>query len=99
MVLRREHKEPPRWARAFNRGFSKATDHYESGVAFMIRRGGIALILYAVMIAATVYFFRTTPTSLVPEEDQGFYIAAVILPDGSSLERTDKVVQQVVASV
>jgi multidrug efflux pump len=99
MILRPHDREPPRWARWFNRNFAKATDHYENGVAFMIRRGGIALILYAVMIAATVYFFRTTPTSLVPEEDQGFYIAAVILPDGSSLERTDKVVQQVVSSV
>jgi hydrophobe/amphiphile efflux-1 (HAE1) family protein len=32
----------------------------------------------------------------VPDEDQGFYIAAVILPDGSSLQRTDKVVNEVV---
>ena len=36
-----------------------------------------------------------TPGSLVPDEDQGFYIAAVILPDGATLERTDKVVKQV----
>ena len=33
-----------------------------------------------------------TPGSLVPDEDQGFYISAVILPDGATLERTDKVV-------
>ena len=31
----------------------------------------------------------------MPDEDQGFYIGAVILPDGATLERTDKVVQQV----
>ena len=99
MVLRREHKEPAGWGRWFNRMFGRATDRYESGVAWMIRRGGIAAAIYAVMIGATAFFFMHTPTSLVPEEDQGFYIAAVILPDGSSLERTDKVVQQVVASV
>jgi hypothetical protein len=29
-----------------------------------------------------------------PDEDQGFYIAAVILPDGATLERTDKVVDE-----
>jgi len=99
MVLRKEHREPARWARWFNRRFAWTTDRYESGVAWMIRRGGLVVVLYLVMIAATAFFFKTTATSLVPEEDQGFYIAAVILPDGSSLERTDKVVQQVVASV
>ena len=36
--------------------------------------------------------WRITPGSLVPDEDQGFYISAVILPDGATLERTDKVV-------
>ena len=99
MILKHERKEPARWARAFNRWFGRVTDRYESGVAWMIRRGLVVLILYGVMILATAFLFRTTPTSLVPEEDQGFYIAAVILPDGSSLERTDKVVQQVVSSI
>ncbi|MEP7261820.1 MAG: efflux RND transporter permease subunit, partial [Usitatibacter sp.] len=99
MILRREHKEPPAWARWFNTKFARATSRYENGVAWMIRRGGLVVIVYLVMIGATAFFFKTTPTSLVPEEDQGFYIAAVILPDGSSLERTDKVVQQVVSSV
>src|SRR3954465_11953825 len=32
---------------AFNRGFARATDHYESGVAWMIRRGGVGLVLFA----------------------------------------------------
>ncbi|QJR11941.1 Efflux pump membrane transporter BepE [Usitatibacter rugosus] len=100
MVLRpHDEAHEARWARWFNRNFAKATDRYENGVAWMIRRGGLVLALYAVMIGVTAFFFWRTPTSLVPEEDQGFYIAAVILPDGSSLERTDKVVQQVVSSV
>jgi multidrug efflux pump len=99
MMLRKEHREPAAWARWFNRRFLWTTDRYESGVAWMIRRGGVVLVLYLAMIAATAFLFKTTATSLVPEEDQGFYIAAVILPDGSSLERTDAVVQRVVASV
>ena len=99
MLKPHDQAKEPRWARAFNRFFARTTDRYEDGVAWMIRRGGIALVLYGIMIAASAYFFLTTPTSLVPEEDQGFYIAAVILPDGSSLERTDKVVQQVVSSI
>ena len=47
------------------------------------------------MVALAAVLWRATPGSLVPDEDQGFYIAAVILPDGSSLQRTDKVVSEV----
>src|SRR5262249_19865889 len=54
---------------------------------------GVALFL--VMVAGTAMLWRITPGSLVPDEDQGFYIAAVYLPDGSSLQRTDEVVKQV----
>ena len=83
----------------FNRGFGRVTDHYESGVAWMIRRGGIGLALFAVMVGAAVFLWRITPGSLVPDEDQGFYIAAVILPDGATLQRTDKVVGEVLKAI
>src|SRR5690242_570808 len=99
LIMKREHKQPGRFFQAFNRGFAKVTDKYEDGVAFMIRRGGIALTLFVVMVAATAFLWLRTPGSLVPEEDQGFYIAVVLLPNGSSLERTDEMVQKVVASI
>ena len=83
----------------FNRVFGRATDHYESGVAWMIRRGGIGLLLFAIMVAAAAWLWRITPGSLVPDEDQGFYIAAVVLPDGATLERTDKVVGEVLKAI
>ncbi|HXF77463.1 MAG TPA: multidrug efflux RND transporter permease subunit [Usitatibacter sp.] len=99
LILKREHKQPGRFFGAFNRGFATVTDKYEDGVAFMIRRGGIALTLFAVMVALAGFLWWKTPGSLVPEEDQGFYIAVVLLPNGSSLERTDEMVQKVVASI
>ncbi|PRD18443.1 UNVERIFIED_CONTAM: bepE [Trichonephila clavipes] len=51
------------------------------------------------MIAATIGLWQNTPGSLVPDEDQGYYISAIFLPDGSSLERTEQVTQQVVEAV
>ncbi|WP_374663228.1 efflux RND transporter permease subunit [Ramlibacter sp.] len=95
LILKREHKGENRVFAAFNRGFGAVTHHYTSGVGFLLRRGGIALALFVGMVAVTAGLWRATPGSLVPDEDQGFYIAAVILPDGASLERTDKVVNQV----
>jgi AcrB/AcrD/AcrF family protein len=96
IVLKPEAERKQRgFFRWFNNGFARATDHYESGVAWIIRRGGIGLALFGCMVAAAAWLWHITPGSLVPDEDQGFYIAAVILPDGATLERTDKVVAEV----
>ncbi|HET7671202.1 MAG TPA: multidrug efflux RND transporter permease subunit [Burkholderiales bacterium] len=99
ILLRREHKEPGRFFGWFNRSFARATDRYETGVAWMIRRGAVALVLFAGMVLVTGYLWRVTPGSLVPDEDQGWYFAPVILPDGASLARTDKMVEEVVAAI
>jgi HAE1 family hydrophobic/amphiphilic exporter-1/multidrug efflux pump len=61
----------------------------------MIRRGPFGLILFAGMVAFTAFLWQKTPTSLVPDEDTGYYIGAVFLPDGATLQRTDAVVQKV----
>ena len=51
------------------------------------------------MVALAAWLWRVTPGSLVPDEDQGYYIAAVILPDGATLQRTDKVVGEVLEAI
>jgi hydrophobe/amphiphile efflux-1 (HAE1) family protein len=98
-MLRREHHQPGRFFQAFNRGFARVTHGYSTGVGFMIRRGVLALLLFAGMVAITAWLWRATPGSLVPDEDQGFYISAVILPDGATLTRTDEVVKQVITAI
>jgi HAE1 family hydrophobic/amphiphilic exporter-1/multidrug efflux pump len=96
LILKREHRKPGRFFRWFNATFQSMTGRYVDGVSWMLRRGGIALVLFAGMVAVAVVLWRATPGALVPDEDQGYYIAAVFLPDGSTLERTDKVVNEVV---
>ncbi len=93
--LLKPHQEPHRLFGVFNRWFASVTRHYTDGVVWMIRRGALALAMFAVMVVVAAALWRATPGSLVPDEDQGFYIAAVILPDGASLQRTDKVVAEV----
>ena len=99
IVLRPEKRARGGFFAWFNRFFGRVTDHYESGVAWIIRRGAVGLAIFAVMVIAAVGLWRVTPGSLVPDEDQGFYIAAVVLPDGATLERTDKVVNEVVKAI
>jgi hydrophobe/amphiphile efflux-1 (HAE1) family protein len=96
LILKREHRKPGRFFRWFNDWFHRVTGYYVDGVAWLIRRAGIGILLFAGMVLLAVGLWRITPGSLVPDEDQGYYIAAVILPDGATLERTDRVVSQVV---
>lgn len=99
MVLKHEDKKDNMFFDAFNRFFHKMTGYYVNGVSFFLRRGLLALALVGGMIAITANMWMKTPGSLVPDEDQGFYISAVFLPDGASLERTQKVVDEVVAAI
>ena len=99
LILKREHRAPGRFFNWFNDWFHRLTDRYENGVAWMIRRAALGVALFGGMVVLAVFLWRITPGSLVPDEDQGFYIAAVILPDGATLERTDKVVAQVIQAI
>jgi len=99
LVLKHEHKSESGIFRWFNNFFTKITGHYVTGVSFFMRRGLLALALVGGMIALTANMWMKTPGSLVPDEDQGFYISAVFLPDGASLERTSEVVAKVVAAI
>ena len=99
MILRHGHRTPGRFFTWFNAWFQRLTGRYTAGVAWMIRRSAIGLALFIGMVVIAAGLWRATPGSLVPDEDQGYYIGAVFLPDGASLQRTDKVVGEVVQAI
>jgi len=85
-----KHTAPPQrgpfaW---FNRWFDRVTKSYGRGVLLTIKRMGVAFAVLALMIWAIVHLFRTIPTSFVPNEDQGFVFAQVVMPDAASFKRT-----------
>jgi hydrophobe/amphiphile efflux-1 (HAE1) family protein len=99
LVLKREHHVPGRFFTWFNDWFTRVTGRYTGGAAWIIRRGAIGVALFVVMVGAAIFLWRITPGSLVPDEDQGYYIGAVFLPDGATLQRTDKVVTEVLKAI
>ena len=85
-----KHGEPPKrgffaW---FNRQVDRLTQGFGHAVTLVIKRMGIAFLLLAVLIWLIVHLFEVLPTSFVPNEDQGYVTAAVIMPDAASLDRT-----------
>ncbi|MFN5349381.1 MAG: efflux RND transporter permease subunit [Polaromonas sp.] len=83
----------------FNHSFDRFTRRYTRGVAFFLKRGVLGLLLFVGMGALTGLLYSQVPGGLVPDEDQGYYIGAVILPEGSSLQRTNAVVKKVEAAM
>ena len=76
-----------RW---FNSFFDSMTNAYSAGVSFFLKRTIIVVILFAILLAATVKIASVVPTSLVPDEDQGIIMSSMSLPDGSSLNMSEK---------
>ncbi len=90
-LLKPGHTEPNRLFRAFNRFFDTVTRGYAAGVAFLLRRSFLAVVLFAVLCAGALWMFRIVPGGLVPDEDVGYILGVNILPDGTSLRATEAV--------
>ena len=74
--------------RPFNAVIDKTTQIYTSIVHGFSRVAWIAVILLAATLTGTFGLLWFTPTSFVPDEDQGYLFIAIQLPSGASLERT-----------
>ena len=61
----------------------------------LVTHSNLSLIAALVLIAIGGYGLSRVPTGFIPIEDQGYLLAAVQLPDGASLERTQRVLDQV----
>ncbi len=85
-----------KFAAGFNWGFDRMSNGYAGLTRRAVRMTLIVMIVYAGLIGLTVQQFRAAPTGFIPEQDQGYLITVVQLPAGSSLARTDAVVQRAV---
>jgi len=88
LVLRDRREAEGGFFGLFNRGFHRGTTRYVSTVRWMLRHSRVGLALFLGVILAGFALFRVVPGALVPLEDQGYFIAASLLPDGASLTRT-----------
>ncbi|MBV0932845.1 efflux RND transporter permease subunit [Marinobacterium weihaiense] len=79
----------------FEKGFSAVTAAYTWCVDVLVRRWILSLLLTAVFSYGSWWMFTNTPTTLVPQTDQGIIIASVSLPDAASLDRTSRYMDNV----
>jgi multidrug efflux pump len=101
LLRRREHGSRPGGAlfgwffAGFNRLFSAASNGYVGATRRVIRVSALALLIYGGLLVLTGWTFEKIPTSFIPAQDKGYLIAVAQLPEGASLDRTEKVVRQI----
>jgi multidrug efflux pump len=79
----------------FNRGFARTAKGYEGWVARILRRTGIFMALFVVIVAAAAWLYARLPSSFLPGEDQGYVLVNLLLPPGATVERTNAAMQRV----
>src|SRR5213594_613617 len=80
--------------RPFNRFFAWSSHKYSAGVAGVIRKSAIALVVYGGLIGFTAWSFNKVPTGFVPTQDKQYLVAFAQLPDAASLDRTEAVIRK-----
>ena len=80
--------------RLFNWGFDRSTALYTRGVALLLRGSAVALLLYGGLLLLTYWGFTHMPTGFIPEQDKGYLLANVQLPEAASVERTKAVIDR-----
>ena len=94
ILLKNTHQEN-KFFSAFNRGFSKVTNFYAHIVDITLHHKIIGAVVFALIIALCAVLLNRVPGSLVPQEDQGYVITLIIMPDGATLNRTEKTTESI----
>jgi multidrug efflux pump len=80
--------------RRFNRVFQIGSKNYSRGVGNILSHKIGAVAIYALLLAATFVVFRIVPPGFVPLQDKQYLVSFAQLPQGATLDRTEKVIRE-----
>ena len=81
--------------RGFNRGYDALERGYVRLIGRMARASVVSVVIALLIVAGGLYGLSRVASGFIPIEDQGYLVVAVQLPDGASLERTQKAMDEV----
>ncbi len=95
LILKPGHGKKFIFFRWFDNAFGAMTSGYTSSVRQIIRYTPISLAVFGLLCFAAYGLQKRVPTGFLPDEDQGVVLTFVLMPDGASLDRTDRLVRDV----
>ncbi|MFI4889699.1 MAG: efflux RND transporter permease subunit [Steroidobacterales bacterium] len=78
----------------FNRFFRRSATAYSRRIDWVTTRTGRMLIIYGVMLLLAIIVFRSIATGFIPTQDKQYLFAVAMLPEGASLDRTERMVRK-----
>ncbi|MDO4159745.1 MAG: efflux RND transporter permease subunit [Prevotellaceae bacterium] len=84
-----------RFHASFNAAYGKVQGKYKNGVRFLVEKPVLSIVIVLVGIAALGGLAASTKSGFVPSEDTGTLFCTVSTPPGTSLEKTNKVMDEV----
>ena len=78
----------------FNNLFHKGSENYGKGVGGILGRKSRAMVVYGALLALTYVGFQLVPPGFVPTQDKAYLVGFAQLPEGATLDRTEKVIRQ-----
>ena len=83
-----------RFFAAFNRVFRRGSTGYSRGVKGILGKKSASLLVYGLLLVMTYVGFQIVPPGFVPTQDKQYLVSFAQLPDGATLDRTEKVIRQ-----
>jgi len=99
MILKSKHEEKNRFFKSFDAGFNKISLFYSKAVALVLHHRLISTLFFVAIIGCVIFLFKIVPGGFVPEEDQGYVVTVVVMPDGATLSRTSKTTENIRAAI
>jgi multidrug efflux pump subunit AcrB len=85
--------------RSFNRVFDRCTAIYGWTVGRVLRVSFVVLVVYGGLLVMTWWQFTRAPSGFIPQQDKGYLILNVSLPDSAAVGRTQKIMARIDALV
>lgn len=84
---------------AFNRWFDKFTNGYIGVAGYFARKTIRGVVFLGIIVVVMLMLGKSVPGGFVPEEDEGYFMCSVSLPDAASLQRTTEVTRKLEALI
>jgi multidrug efflux pump len=78
----------------FNRFFHLSSERYGTGVNAILGHKASAVSIYVLLLGAAYLGFQQVPPGFVPVQDKQYLVSFARLPDGATLDRTERVIRE-----
>jgi len=96
VLLSEKNMKPIQWLQPMERLIERMTDGYTKTVSFLLKRVARVSLFVGIIFVSAGWLTSAVPTAFLPAEDQGYLFVDIQLPDASSSNRTQAVMDKIV---